>query len=170
MKKLLYLFIVLGFFASACQKDETVRPFVNIAAQFENVPDYTAGVWQIPYSEGNFEVPKAYKVYGSCDYMDGIDPEHSVLTTSDIVWDPELHRFFGVAKVTLSAISGDKLYMEGEYFIYLTYYNESFFHFTGGTGIFDESEGWMKSTGQGNDINGNIILTAAGKIYEPKSK
>lgn len=170
MKKLLYLLLVLGFAATACEKDDEVRPFVSINANWDNAPDYTAGVWLVPYPEGVFEVPKTYKVYGSCDYMDSIDPEHSFFNTSDVVWDPLITAFRGVATVTLSAPTGDKLNMEGEYLAFLTHYNETYFNFTGGTGIFESSEGWIKSTGEGDPITGHIILDAAGKISEPKSK
>ena len=171
MKKLLYLMIMMfGFVWTSCQKDDEVRPFVSINANWENAPDYTAGVWQVPYPDGTFEIPKSYKVYGSCDYMDSIDPEHSFFNTSEVVWDPLINGFRGIATVTLSAPTGDKLYMEGEYLAFLTQYNETYFNFTGGTGIFNASEGWIKSTGQGDPITGHVFLDAAGKICEPITK
>lgn len=168
MKKLLYLLLVLGFAATSCEKDDEVRPFVTINANWENAPDYTAGVWQVPYPNGVFEVPKAYKVFGSCDYMESVDPEKSFFNTSDVVWDPLINGFRGVATMTLSAPDGDKLYLDGEYLFFQTHYNEAYFNFTGGTGIFDSSEGWMKSTGQGDPITGHVFLDAAGKINAPK--
>ena len=157
--------------AISCQKDDEVRPFVNISGVWENAPDYTAGVWQVPYPDGNIDVPKSYKVYGSCDYMeDGIDPEHSFFNTSDVVWDPLVFAFRGKATMTLSTPHGDKLYMDGEFLFYhTTYYNEAYFNFGGGTGKFDGSEGWMKSSGQHDPATGHIFYDAAGKISEPKS-
>ncbi len=169
MKKLLLLLIMLGFAVIACKEDDSVRPFVNITANLTNSPDYTAGVWQVPLPQGEvMEVPKAYKTSGNCDYMEGIDPEHSYFSVSDVVWDPLILACRGVASITLQSIKGDKLYLEGEYFIYPTYYNEAFFHFNGGTGKFDGSEGWMKSTGQCNIASGHNFLDAAGKICAPK--
>jgi hypothetical protein len=169
MKKLLYLMILMsGFALISCEKDDEVRPFVAFNANMENAPDYTAGVWQVPYPNGEFEVPKTYTVSGSCDYMESIVPEQSFFNTSNLVWDSLINGFRGNASITLSAPTGDKLYMDGEFLIFLTYYNEAYFNFTGGTGIFDASEGWLKSTGQGDPVDGLIILDAAGKICEPK--
>lgn len=171
MKKLLlFLTLLLGAGMLACEKDDEVRPFVDFVGTWENVPDYTAGVHTVAYPEGVFEIPKAYKVFGSCDYMDEIDPEKSFFNTNDPEWDPLINGFRATASMTLSAPDGNKLYMDGEILIFQTHYNEAYFNFTGGEGIFDASEGWIKSTGQANPDNGHNYMEAAGKINQPKPK
>lgn len=165
---LLFLMIMLGFGFLACEKDDEVRPFVDFAGTWESVPDYTAGVHTVAYPDGNFEIPKEYKVSGSCDYMEGIDPEKSFFNTIDPEWDPLINGFRGGAVMTLSAPNGDKLYLDGEILIFQTHYNEAYFNFTGGEGKFNAAEGWVKATGQANPDNGHNYMEAAGKINEPK--
>ena len=70
--------------------------------------------------------------------------------------------------VSFMDLQWDQLTLQGTVYTAADFSNKGYFHFTGGTGIFKNAEGWMNSIGQ-FDQNGVNTLSAAGEITEPSN-
>lgn len=177
---------------SACER-EYARPLLDVNGSFANTPDPSGGfleillppvpmkemlaeapqrpviIWEknhVPTMRETVQFPVQYVVNGSWTFMSRLDPERSVLTCSNVVFDPEAG-FKGNLNITLSDIEGNQLYLAGEFTTAPDFSNSAFLVCEGGTGRFVNSEGWMMSFGQVNPLTGVNLLTVSGQVTEP---
>jgi hypothetical protein len=176
MKKLVMYFAVValaGLLAvafSACDKQDDIRPMVNITGNFTNTPNPAAGFNQVTMPDGSvMAFPKQYVVDGTCSIMGDIMEAQSVLESINPVFDPRFG-FKGDVNITLVDSKGDKLFFKGEFLMFQDFSNQSFLRIDGGTGRYEDAQGWFNATGQFNSENGVNTITGAGKITEPNKK
>lgn len=166
MKTIMYFFMALTLITFSCDKDEEqIKPLVPISGNFVNTPDPSGGFDQILMPDGTtVSFPKKFRVSGTCGYMGALDESKSFLEIAHSFKG----LFVGEVKITLTGEKGDQLRLVGTVYTAADLSNKGYFHFTGGTGIFKNAEGWMNSIGQ-FDQNGINTLSAAGEITEPSN-
>ncbi len=151
----------------SCNKDD-IRPMVSITGSFTNTPDLMGGFNQVSMPDGSvMTFPKKYIADGTCNLMGDIVESQSFLESYNPSFNPRFG-FEGTVKITLTGEGGDKLYFEGDFFMFQDFSNKSFLRITGGTGKFEEAQGWFNATGQFNPENGVNTLTGVGEVTEPE--
>lgn len=175
MKNLLKFLAIAAFTGaiallfSACDKED-IRPWVEITGSFVNTPNPAGGFNQVAMPDGSAATfPKLYIVDGSCNLQGDIVEAQSTLESFNPAFDPR-YGFTGTVKITSTGANGDKLYFEGDFFMFQDFSNKSFLRIVGGTGKFEDAQGWFNTTGQFNPENGVNTLTGVGQVTEPKKK
>jgi len=159
----------IALLCSACDKDD-IRPMVEITGSFSNTPNPLGGFNQVPMPDGSaMTFPKQYIVDGTCNLLGDIMEGQSVLEALNPAFEPR-YGFKGEVKITLTGANGDKLFFEGEFLMFQDMSNKSFLHIVGGTGKFEDAQGWFNATGQMNPETGVNTITGAGEVTEPEKK
>lgn len=173
MKNLIKFLAIVAFlgamalFFSACDKDNDIRPMTDITGEFTNAPNPAAGFNAVTMPDGSVApFPKQYVVDGFCSIMGAIDEKQSVLVSINPVFDPRFG-FQGNVNITLVDSQGDKLFFNGDFIMFQDLSNNSFLHIDGGTGRFEDAQGWFNATGQFNPETGVNTISGAGRMTMP---
>jgi len=171
-KALLYLVFAamagaMALLFTSCDKDD-IRPMVSITGEFTNTPNPAAGFNQVTMPDGSvMTFPKQYIVDGNCNVMGAIDESLSTLQSVNPSFDPRFG-FKGEINITLADADGDKLYFKGDFIMFQDFFIICYLRIDGGTGRYENSQGWFNATGQFNPENGVNTITGAGEVTEPE--
>jgi hypothetical protein len=169
MKKLIVLSVILmAYFFTACEK-EVITPYVSISGNFTQTPDPASGFWEITIPDGTVVMfAKKWVLDGTSPLFGNVDESKSYMALNNPVFDMKFGGFFGELTLSMFDEDGDELKFEGDAYVFQDFSNNTYFHFTGGTGKWEKAEGWMNSTGQINPATGVNTVVANGEVTEPK--
>ncbi len=158
----------MALFITSCEK-EVITPYVAISGNFTNTPDPSAGFWEVPIPDGSiFMSPKKYVVDGTSALFGEVDESQSIMELPIPAFEPKISGFTGSVTITLVDKDGDKLIFEGEYFMFADFSNKTYLRINGGTGKWEDAQGWFNSVGQVDLVTGVNTLNGNGEVTDPK--